>query len=100
MIVSKVIKDIIFLHHKAAIVIDHDLLFIDYLSENLIVVDGIPAEKGSVQGPFGMEQGMNKFLIGLGLTFRRDEESYRPRTNKPDSQMDRKQKTEGKFYYT
>jgi ATP-binding cassette, sub-family E, member 1 len=39
------------------------------------------------------------FLKDLGITFRRDEENHRPRTNKPDSQMDIKQKREGKLYY-
>ena len=42
----------------------------------------------------------NKFLKDLNLTFRRDEESGRPRANKVDSQMDRKQKKEGKLYYS
>jgi len=46
-----------------------------------------------------MEQGMNKFLKVLGMTFRRDPESHRPRANKLNSQMDSKQKKENKFYY-
>jgi ATP-binding cassette subfamily E protein 1 len=79
--------------------VDHDLLFIDYLSDRLIVFDGEPAKRGEAHGPMAMEQGMNMFLADLGLTFRRDMESYRPRANKPGSQMDREQKAEGKLYY-
>ncbi len=33
------------------------------------------------------------------ITFGRDEESKRPRANKPGSQLDRQQKDKGKFYY-
>jgi len=36
----------------------------------------------------------------VDITFRRDEESKRPRVNKPDSYMDRKQRKEGEYYYS
>jgi len=98
--VSKVIQDIMEAKNASALVVDHDLLFIDYLSQNLLVFDGVPAEHGEVKGPFSMEEGMNSFLKDLKITFRRDEESKRPRANKPGSQMDRKQKSEGKLYYS
>jgi ATP-binding cassette subfamily E protein 1 len=100
LIVSKVIKD--FVEHKgvSALIVDHDLLFIDYLSDHLIVFDGKPAIHGIVHGPFSMEEGMNKFLADLNITMRRDQESHRPRVNKIDSQMDRHQKSEHKLYYT
>ena len=97
--VSKAIKEMAESESKAMLVVDHDILFIDYLSEELIVFDGIPAVNGIVHGPFTMEQGMNKFLKGLEMTFRRDPESHRPRANKLNSQMDSKQKKENKFYY-
>ncbi|MBW2971354.1 ribosome biogenesis/translation initiation ATPase RLI [Candidatus Woesearchaeota archaeon] len=100
LLISKLINDIMKLREKSCLVVDHDLLFIDYISEQLIVFEGLPAEHGSVHGPFDMQKGMNKFLDDLGITFRRDEESKRPRANKPDSVMDRKQKAEGKLYYT
>ncbi|MFW5746206.1 MAG: ribosome biogenesis/translation initiation ATPase RLI [Nanoarchaeota archaeon] len=97
--VSKVIKDFMLEKGKAALVVDHDLLFIDYLSSSLVVYDGEPAIKGISHGPFGMQEGMNMFLQDIGLTFRRDEESGRPRANKPGSQMDQKQKSENMLYY-
>jgi ATP-binding cassette subfamily E protein 1 len=99
LIVSKVIRDMVEQKGSSAMIVDHDLLFIDYLSDDLIVFDGKPAINGVVNGPFKMEQGMNHFLSGLDLTFRRDPESNRPRANKKGSQMDEKQKKEKKLYY-
>ncbi|MFW6230455.1 MAG: ribosome biogenesis/translation initiation ATPase RLI [Nanoarchaeota archaeon] len=99
LIVSKVIRQRMEETGKTCLVVDHDLLFIDYLSDGISVVDGEPAVSGHVKGPFTMADGMNMFLEDLNLTFRRDEESHRPRANKPESQMDRKQKAENKLYY-
>jgi ATP-binding cassette, sub-family E, member 1 len=100
LIISKVIRDMMEAKGKAALVIDHDLLFIDYISQKLIIFDGLPGRSGSANGPMSMEQGMNTFLSDLGITFRRDEENQRPRANKNGSQMDREQKSSGKLYYT
>ena len=81
-------------------VVDHDLLFIDYLSKKILVFEGKPARYGEAKGPYKMEQGMNFFLKDLGISFRRDKESNRPRANKVDSLKDREQKTAGKYYYS
>ncbi len=96
---SKVIKNIVASKSISAIVIDHDLLFLDYLSDRLLVFDGIPAKHGTIKGPFSMEDGMNIILKHLNITMRRDEENHRPRVNKPDSQKDKEQKKVGKLYY-
>ncbi len=100
LIIAKIIDEL--MEHKGAtaLVVDHDLLFADYLSKRLLVFEGVPAKNGEVMGPFEMEQGMNLFLKDLGITFRRDPESNRPRANKIGSVKDREQKTEGKYYYT
>ena len=100
LIVAKVIREVMQQRGTTSLVVDHDILFLDYLSDRLVVFDGEPAKRGEVNGPMSMEQGMNMFLSDIGLTFRRDMESYRPRANKPGSQMDREQKAEGKLYYT
>ncbi|MBN2567000.1 ribosome biogenesis/translation initiation ATPase RLI [Candidatus Woesearchaeota archaeon] len=100
LIVSKVLRDFAEQAGKTVLVIDHDLLFIDYLSEKLIVFDGEPARRGAVTGPFTMGEGMNRFLGDLDITMRRDQESHRPRINKEGSVMDRRQKEAGKRYYT
>jgi ATP-binding cassette subfamily E protein 1 len=98
--VARVINDFIEKNEVSALVVDHDLLFLDYLSRCLLVFEGEAAVKGIASGPFSMEKGMNKLLEGLSITLRRDTESGRPRINKPDSVKDREQRTSGKLYYT
>ena len=100
LVVSKVIGEMMEARGKSAIIVDHDLLFLDYLSSKLLVFEGEPAIRGRVEGPFAMEKGMNSFLSDLSITFRRDEESGRPRVNKEDSQKDREQKASGNLYYS
>tara|TARA_Y100000310_G_scaffold148238_1_gene147488 strand:+ start:2353 stop:4104 length:1752 start_codon:yes stop_codon:yes gene_type:complete len=98
--VSKTIKNIIETRNISAIVVDHDLLFLDYLSDRLLVFNGVPAKQGIVEGPFSMEEGMNSILEILNLSLRRDELSHRPRINKVGSVKDREQKKKGKLYYS
>jgi len=38
-------------------------------------------------------------LREMGITFRRDAETKRPRANKPGSKLDRLQKQVGEYYY-
>jgi ATP-binding cassette subfamily E protein 1 len=97
--VSKVIKDFAERRNTTVLVVDHDLMFIDYLSEKLIVFDGIPAISGNASDVLSMKDGMNAFLADLGITLRRDLETLRPRINKEESRKDREQKSEGKLYY-
>lgn len=99
LLMSKIIRDMMEAKGKACLVVDHDLLFVDYLSEKLIVFEGQPGKHGKAEGPFSMADGMNRFLKGLGITFRRDEENNRPRANKEASVKDREQKQSGKLYY-
>ena len=99
LIISKVIRDFMELQDKSALIVDHDLLFLSYLSDKLMVFDGVPAKNGIVKGPFEMEDGMNIFLKKLNITLRRDKESLMPRVNKLDSRLDREQKEKGKYYY-
>jgi len=100
LILSKVIRDFVEQKNASALIVDHDLLFVDYISDKLIVFEGKPAISGEVTGPFEMEDGMNKFLKELQITLRRDPETNRPRVNKLDSRLDREQKENGKYYYT
>ena len=99
LILSKIIRDFVEQKSASALIVDHDLLFVDYISDKLIVFEGKPAIEGSITGPFEMEDGMNKFLKELNITLRRDPETNRPRVNKLDSRLDREQKESGKYYY-
>jgi len=96
---AKVIREIIKKREVSALIIDHDLLFIDYISDKLLVFKGIPSISGETFGPVDMRTGMNEFLKSLGITMRRDAQSNRPRINKLGSVKDREQKEKGEYYY-
>jgi len=96
---TKVIKRFAENNDVTMLVIDHDIYMIDLLSDRLLVFDGEPGVRGEVHGPFEMREGMNRFLSNLDITFRRDEETRRPRVNKPESNLDREQKSIGEYYY-
>ena len=81
------------------LIVDHDIYLIDLLSDRLMVFDGVPGVRGEIKGCFEMREGMNLFLKNLGITFRRDETTLRPRINKIGSAKDREQKETGKYYY-
>ncbi|HHF55978.1 MAG TPA: ribosome biogenesis/translation initiation ATPase RLI [Thermoplasmatales archaeon] len=97
--VAKTMKRIMEKENKAALVVEHDVYFIDMVSQALMVFSGEPGKKGVARGPFSLREGMNLFLKDLGITFRRDEESNRPRVNKIGSTLDRQQKAIGEYYY-
>jgi ATP-binding cassette subfamily E protein 1 len=80
------------------LVIDHDIYLIDMISERILVFEGEPGKECISAGPFYMRPGMNRFLTFLDITFRRDQ-SGRPRINKPESFLDREQKSGGEYYY-
>lgn len=97
---TKVIRRFAENNKVTAMVVDHDIYMIDMLSDRLLVFEGEPMIRGEVHGPFQMRQGMNRFLTNIGITFRRDEETKRPRVNKLGSQLDRAQKAQGEYYYS
>ena len=100
LIVAEVIKDFILNKEACAIVVDHDVQFIDYIGDSMLVFSGIPGKEGHVFGPCSKEEGMNTVLKMLDVTYRHDKETFRPRINKPGSRLDRLQRKEGKYYYT
>lgn len=98
-LVAKTIRSIVEKTGKTALIVDHDLMFIDYISDRLMVFEGETAVHGNANGPFDLETGMNKLLSKMEITLRRDKDSKRPRVNKLDSVLDREQKLAGKYYY-
>ena len=100
MVVSRTIRRVIEKLGKSALVVDHDVYFVDMISDALIVFSGEPGKQGLGQGPFSLHEGMNRFLKDVDITFRRDEDTKRPRVNKPESYMDRQQRQHGEYYYS
>jgi ATP-binding cassette subfamily E protein 1 len=99
MAVAKLIRRFIENRGETAMVVDHDILFVDFISDRLMVFTGEQGYHGFSGGPSKMREGMNKFLKDVVITFRRDPETGRPRANKPGSQKDVVQKKSGEYYY-
>jgi ATP-binding cassette subfamily E protein 1 len=98
-VIAKAISRLVKAVGKSAMVIDHDIQLLDLVSDRMLVFTGEPGVSGRATAPMGKEEGMNIFLREVGLTYRRDINSGRPRVNKPDSKVDREQKQRGQYYY-
>jgi ATP-binding cassette subfamily E protein 1 len=96
---AKFLQRFVRAYGKSAMVIDHDVQLIDLVSDTLIIFQGIPGSSGHASMPIAKESGMNEFLRSLSITYRRDQETGRPRVNKEDSRLDRNQKDTGNYYY-
>lgn len=97
--VAKLIREHAESREIPCFVVDHDLQFIDVISDRVMVFEGERGVKGYSPAPVPLEDGMNSFLRTLGITYRRDPHTGRPRANKPGSQKDQEQKRSGKYYY-
>ena len=97
--ISKLIRSHIEEKEISAFVVDHDLQMINSVADRVMVFEGEGGKEGFGNEPCSMKKGMNSFLKGLGITFRRDPFTGRPRANKPDSQKDAEQKRRGEYYY-
>ena len=95
---AEVIKEFMLRKESCAIIVDHDVQFVDYIGDSMLVFEGQPGIEGSVYGPTNKEQGMNMVLKMLDITYRKDKDTNRPRINKPDSQLDKEQRFKGHYY--
>ncbi|KAK5781012.1 Fe-S cluster-binding ribosome biosynthesis protein PWA37_001926 [Arxiozyma heterogenica] len=98
-ICSKVIRRFILHNKKTAFIVEHDFIMATYLADKVIVFDGTPSKNAHASSPESLLTGCNRFLKNLNVTFRRDPNSYRPRINKLDSQMDKEQKASGNYFF-
>jgi ATP-binding cassette subfamily E protein 1 len=96
--VAKAIKEKVSEKDRAALVVDHDLLFLSYLADSITIFSGEPGEKGIASKIYDFEEGINYLMKDLDITVRRDEETGRPRINKKGSVLDRQQREEGKWF--
>ncbi len=98
--ISTAIKNVIIRTEKCAFVVDHDLLMLDYISDRVLLFDGVCGKQGTAEKIADVQEAFNMFLSTEELTFRQDPQTKRPRANKQDSQKDKEQKKENKYYYT
>ena len=95
---AKILRRLSEEREKSIVVIDHDILFLDYLCDEIILFLGKPKIKGIAKGAKAKKDALNLFLKELDITVRRDRETYRPKINKPGSRLDREQKEQGIFF--
>ena len=96
-ITARVIKRFIMHAKKTAFVVEHDFIMATYLADRVIVFDGQPSIDARANKPESLLTGCNRFLKNLDVTFRRDPNSFRPRINKFNSQLDQEQKASGNY---
>ena len=84
---------------KAGFVVEHDIITQDFIADSILVFDGIPGLEGNALAPQSLRDGFNMFLKMMGITFRRDSITKRPRVNKSGSNKDEYQKRINEFYY-
>ena len=82
-----------------AFVVEHDVSALDFIADRVMVFDGVPGIEGNAHSPQGLREGMNTFLQIMNITFRRDPQTGRPRVNKEDSRLDKRQKSLHEYYY-
>ena len=97
--VAKIIKRLTEGRQVATFIVEHDIIAQDFLSMSVMVFSGIPGKKGQASAPQSLRKGMNLFLKEIGVTFRRDPDTKRPRINKEGSWLDRRQKEINEYYY-
>ncbi|TXT59021.1 MAG: hypothetical protein BAJALOKI3v1_1140006 [Promethearchaeota archaeon] len=84
---------------KAAFVVEHDIITQDFIADSIMVFKGTPGLKGKALAPQNLRDGFNTFLEIMGITFRRDSVTKRPRVNKIGSNKDVYQKSINEYYY-
>jgi len=96
---ARAIRRITKMSAVTAFVVEHDIVAQDFIADTLMVFAGEAGRRGHGGRPMRLEEGMNAFLGEMGVTFRRDPETKRPRVNKEGSRLDREQKKTGRYYY-
>mmetsp|Transcript_17020 Transcript_17020/g.33265 ORF Transcript_17020/g.33265 Transcript_17020/m.33265 type:complete len:626 (-) Transcript_17020:477-2354(-) len=98
-VAAKVIRRFVISSKRSAFIVEHDFVMSTYLADRVIVYEGTPGVECTASAPKSLLEGMNQFLKQLDITFRRDDESHRPRINKGGSQMDVSQKKSGTYFH-
>ncbi|UCH58216.1 MAG: ribosome biogenesis/translation initiation ATPase RLI [Candidatus Bathyarchaeota archaeon] len=97
--VARAIRRITKMNGVTAFVVEHDIVAQDFIADRLMVFSGEAGLEGRGGTPLSLKDGMNVFLKEMEITFRRDQDTKRPRVNKEGSRLDREQKRTGRYYY-
>jgi len=97
--VAQLIKKSIEELKKAGFVVEHDIITQDFVADSILVFEGIPGLEGKAMAPQSLRDGFNMFLKIMGITFRRDSITRRPRVNKLGSNKDIYQKRINEYYF-
>lgn len=84
---------------KSGFVVEHDIITQDFIADSIVVFEGVPGLNGIALPPQNLRDGFNTFLKIMGITFRRDSTTKRPRVNKTGSNKDKYQKQINEYYY-
>ena len=93
-----IISSFISSRSKCAIVVDHDLTFLDSTCPKSILFRGKKGINGMTDEIENTGKAINSFLKGIGVTIRRDKDSGRPRINQRGSRLDIEQKAAGNYF--
>jgi ATP-binding cassette subfamily E protein 1 len=103
--VLKVIKRYIMNHHKCVYIIEHDLMMVVSLAQEvnsrMLMIEKTEIDDNricNVSDYMEFGTGINKFLDTLNITMRTSNESNRPRINKLGSQLNKEQRTNDMYY--
>ena len=96
---ARTIRRVVESRNVTAFVVEHDVVAQDFIADRLMIFTGEPGIYGLANPPTTLRRGMNAFLKEMGITFRRDPVTKRPRVNKEGSKLDRHQKKIGEHYY-
>ncbi|MEM7825501.1 MAG: ribosome biogenesis/translation initiation ATPase RLI [Candidatus Aenigmatarchaeota archaeon] len=100
LVVAKLLNKLVDVKEKSCVVIDHDLLFLSRVGSRAMVFLGEPGIKGYVEEVKKTEDAFNLFLSTVGVTFRKDPQTGRPRANKLNSKLDLEQKEKKEYWRT
>jgi ATP-binding cassette subfamily E protein 1 len=97
--IASMVRRIVEERNVVGLVVEHDITMVDYMSTSVMVFQGEPGRSGVAYPPSDLRSGMNMFLRGQDVTFRREPKVGRPRINKRGSYLDRLQRELGEYYY-
>ncbi|HIE41070.1 MAG TPA: ribosome biogenesis/translation initiation ATPase RLI [Candidatus Aenigmarchaeota archaeon] len=93
---TKILRRIVENKNASIVTIDHDLHLLAQISDRILFFSGIPRLRGKGE-IINTHSAINNFLKGFKITFRKDKETGRFKTNKPGSQLDKEQKKSGEY---